>query len=318
MTFYAGGPGSGKTTWGIRLLRTLGRYNAACSVHSNDLCDDAANKLGATCRNSRVARAYRHERMLRALTGQLEYSQVVPSTMSSQYSQAQRQVIRTVTDIEDTARQENPLARADSLVSLALSIAKNNPDFDEFNALRTSARKTDEELSRLTIEANRLLAYALVQVNILVGTPVALGSIARASKLEHKDLGRWNPHIIFMDETGRMPESQFYIPMAFFKPTWVIAAGDTQQFKPMSKSMDLNGERETGFNLRSIIAKVQTEQLLGRPIDQQPDPAYDDEIKHIDEAQTIAQFEVGHETQTQTNRKENVDQDWETETDSLD
>ncbi|KAK2048637.1 hypothetical protein LZ31DRAFT_538765 [Colletotrichum somersetense] len=160
-------------------------------------------------------------------------------------------VATVIVDVADLARKKSPHARKDSLVSIALQLAKDHGGFQEFLNLRNRSYLDDAQKTRLTEEAQRLLSYALAVMDIIAGTPVALGQIVRTSKLEQRDIGKWNPKVVFIDEAGRIPESRFLIPIPFFTPTWVVATGDNRQVHPLSRSMQMHGQGKPGEKRRS-------------------------------------------------------------------
>ncbi|WYZ36657.1 hypothetical protein EsH8_II_000163 [Colletotrichum jinshuiense] len=271
LIMYSGGPGSGKTTFAIQTVAHLKKNNdtfrALWTVHSNDLCDDAANKLhmalGLSCR---VVRVYPLHRMINAVAGRLPLDsapEIDPKEWAS-LSTSAKAVAGCIRAATITSRKDHPLARRDSLVMFALEIAKAHPDFEDFRVLKAFSHRDNEKERQFTEECYRLLAYTLTQVEVIVGTPVALGQIGRAKKLAQDDVGKWTPDVTVIDEIGRMPESQFWIPLACFNTTLILAMGDTRQFKPMSSSNDARGSGEVGAKWKATFGPQRTMSILRR------------------------------------------------------
>ncbi|GJC85810.1 DNA-binding protein SMUBP-2 [Colletotrichum liriopes] len=265
---YTGGPGSGKTTFGLQIVRhiTAKKPDAhiVWTVHSNELCDDIASKLRRVIGNTaRIARVYPMRRMVQAIAGRHARDAVKPAGTTKLPQTA----AGIATAIENHTRQrarDDPTTRADSLVSRALLTAEASPGFADVIQLRAKPVLTIDEDAALTDSIYRLIAAALETVNIIVGTPVALSQLGNCSKLVSEEFGKWNSDVIVIDEAARMPEAQAWIPIAAFDTKLVIMMGDTRQFKPMSKSLDNQGQGTEGAKWRSTFGPQRTMSLLRR------------------------------------------------------
>ncbi|KAK2044179.1 hypothetical protein LZ31DRAFT_619833 [Colletotrichum somersetense] len=271
MLAYTGGPGSGKTTFGLQLVRHLTNAKPSAhviwTVHSNELCDDTASKLGQVKGNSvKVARVYPMRRMIQSLAGR--HGSMMKSTKPTAKTPALPQTAAgIVSAIDNHVRQvarDDPMSRADSLVIRALLTAEADPGFHTLMQLRGKATLTEEEWKLMTVEIHRLIASVLATVNIIVGTPVALSQLGNCSKLVTGEVKKWDADVIVIDDAARMPEAQAWIPIATFDTKLVIMMGDTRQFKPMSKSLDNQGRGADDAKWHSTFGPQRVMSLLRR------------------------------------------------------
>ncbi|KAL0941148.1 DNA helicase [Colletotrichum truncatum] len=266
MLVYSGGPGSGKTTFALSLVRCLVNdddFRAAWTVHSNELCDDACDKLHEILRGTgkKVFRVYPIKRMLVALKGKSRIHGSNPLPQNQLSSSAATAVANHVRTLGAADEKDHPLTRADSLVVCAMTLAQDDQvTFSRFTRLRERASLSKEDEKTLTDICYGLLYFALKQATVIVGTPVALGQIA----LKRSSVGKWQPTAIFADDIGRMPEAQFWIPIAFLDAKFVVATGDTRYFKPMSKSFDNHNCGQDGAKWRSTFGPQRMMSFLRR------------------------------------------------------
>ncbi|KAJ0162633.1 Nitrogen assimilation transcription factor nit-4 [Colletotrichum tanaceti] len=265
---YTGGPGSGKTTFSIRLLHhVLTRKETAravWTVHSNELSDDIATKLGQVLpAGIVVSRVYPLQRMIKAIAGRTTTT-VVPS-VTRNLSAAARNIADAISgQLAKQHLRDDSLRRSDSLVTQALRVAQANPAFVGIITLRQKPILTKQEDKMLTESIYRLLAATMAGSRVLVGTPVALGQIGNCTKLVTEEIPRWKTNIIVVDEAGRMPEAQVWIPVAAFPTDIVIMMGNTRQFRPMSKSLDNQGQGPDGAKWHSTFGPQRAMPLLRR------------------------------------------------------
>ncbi|KAK1972927.1 hypothetical protein LY78DRAFT_733352 [Colletotrichum sublineola] len=271
MLAYTGGPGSGKTTFGLQLVRHLARAKPSAhviwTVHSNELCDDIASKLGREEGDwFKVARIYPMRLMIQSLAGR--HGSMIKSTKPTTKTPALPQTAAgIVSAIDNHVRQlarDDPMIRADSLVVRALLTAQADPGFHSLIQLRGQAVITDEEWKLLTAEIHRLIASVLATVNIIIGTPVALSQLGNCSNLVTEKVKKWDADVIVIDEAARMPEAQAWIPIATFDTKLVIMMGDTRQFKPTSKSLDNQGQGADNAKWHSTFGPQRVMSLLRR------------------------------------------------------
>ncbi|KAI3540881.1 hypothetical protein CABS03_02252 [Colletotrichum abscissum] len=246
---YIGVPGSGKTTFALRVLALMvanAGSKAVWSVHSNELCNDAVRKIQASLKDPKgVVRLHTLRATIAALTGRSAQPQPQPqpSHPSSKLSAAEEVVSQAIATADRESLSQNVLEDGDSLANYALYFAQTQglETFHTLLELRDKHRLTDEEKLRANDDAMLLLNTILPVIRVLVGTPYAVSEFARATKLEHDKLGKWSPNLIVIDEAGRMPESQWWMAVAYHQPELIITMGDPKQFNPMSKSLDSHG-----------------------------------------------------------------------------
>ncbi|KAF5989844.1 hypothetical protein FBULB1_526 [Fusarium bulbicola] len=110
------------------------------------------------------------------------------------------------------------IAQADkqtwSGVIAAWNEKKKNPDAFAMNSVKNQS------------EFRKLMEHAISQVDIVVGTPVALVEFAR-----HTD---FVPQLIVVDEAARLTENPSLAPQAEWQSAFCIYIGDTQQFPPIA------------------------------------------------------------------------------------
>ncbi|KAK1585170.1 uncharacterized protein LY79DRAFT_559427 [Colletotrichum navitas] len=203
-------------------------------------------------------------RMIQSLAGR--HGSMIKSTKPTAKTPALPQTAAgIVSSIDNHVRQvarDDPMSRTDSLVSRALLTAEVDPGFHTLIQLRGKAILTEEEWKLLTVEIHRLIASVLATVNIIVGTPVALGQLGNCSKLVTEEVKKWDADVIVIDEAARMPEAQAWIPIATFDTKLVIMMGDTRQFKPMSKSLDNQGQGADDAKWHSTFGPQRVMSLL--------------------------------------------------------
>ncbi|KAK1974205.1 P-loop containing nucleoside triphosphate hydrolase protein, partial [Colletotrichum cereale] len=243
---YTGVPGSGKTAFGLQLVRHLTNEepntHVVWTVHSNELCDDIASKLGQiTGSLVSVARIYPMRRMIQALAGR-HASNITKSAKTSTLPRTAAGIATAIASHTRQRAHDDPTTRADSLVIRALEIAEVSPRFADIMQLRAKAVLTGNELSALTGSIYRLIATVLKTTNIIVGTPVALSQLGNCSQLVTNESRKWDADVIVVDEAARMPEAQAWIPIATFDTKLVVMMGDTRQFEPVSKSFENQGQ----------------------------------------------------------------------------
>ncbi|GKT61141.1 DNA helicase [Colletotrichum tofieldiae] len=270
MMVYTGGPGSGKTTFGLRMatLLAVGEDSKIIwTAHSNEICDDVASKLAAAIPSPDVviARVHTIRRMMTGIAGRYDHWDAPEGDLGQDVSMISRAVSETIQQHARRRDASSPLWRADSLVHMAIKLATESPAFADIIDYRTYSDPSDHLTKEFENSAYNLIAATLQRVDILVGTPVALGQIGGCSKFVGNDIGKWNPDAIFVDEAGRMPEAQAWIPIATFDDfKLVVLMGDTRQFRPMSKSLDNNGQGEEGHKWQSTFGPQRTMSLLRR------------------------------------------------------
>nr|XP_036581019.1 uncharacterized protein CTRU02_08984 [Colletotrichum truncatum]KAF6789192.1 hypothetical protein CTRU02_08984 [Colletotrichum truncatum] len=242
MMLYTGGPGSGKTTFAIKLLRQLTSspgFRAIWCVQSNELCDDAAEKLAANVPADHiVARVYPIKRTIAAISGRLNDVSQPTATKESLKGKCKVEctVIKHITETRKAINGINPLARRDSIAVIALTMAhKNREKFREFWALREKHNLSQGDWQELQTQSFRLLSWVLTK-----------------------------PRVVVVDEVGKMPESQFWIFPTFFAPDLILAFGDTHQLKPTSKSFDNHGKGEKETEWSSLFGHQRKMSILRR------------------------------------------------------
>ncbi|GJD04172.1 DNA helicase [Colletotrichum higginsianum] len=201
--------------------------------------------------------------MIGAIAGRSATTVVPPDTRN--LSVAARNIANAVSyQFTKQHLRDDPMHRSDSLVTQALRIAQANPAFADIITLRQKLILTKDEDKMLTESIYRLLAATMTESRVLVGTPVALGQVGNCAKLVTEEFPLWKTNIIIVDEAGRMPEAQVWIPIAAFPTDIVIMMGDTRQFRPMSKSLDNHGQGPEDAKWRSTFGPQRAMPLLRR------------------------------------------------------
>ncbi|KAI8265029.1 hypothetical protein K4K56_005220 [Colletotrichum sp. SAR 10_98] len=239
---YQGGPGSGKSTFGVKIIEAMlhqPNRKAAWGAFSNELCKDAVKKLRAVFGKKKLIAVRIHpiRPTTRALTGRSDPKKASKETLRNDLSPGETAIQGAMHNMREESDQEHPMNDNTSIVPLAMAIAESQPEeWEVFLQLRKRDDLSKDDVDGLTKEAYRLLAFTMTRVSVIVGTPVALSDFARCSKIEQDDAGPWNPDAVFIDEVGRMAEAQFYMCFGWFNPKVVMATGDVKQFSPMSMS----------------------------------------------------------------------------------
>ncbi|OHW92845.1 DNA helicase [Colletotrichum incanum] len=256
IAMFTGGPGSGKTTFAARIAAAVtgGGDKVMWTIHSNELCDDAVNSLKEQNvkkpdgKSMRVGRLPTWRNMKKALS-QVAHA-AAKRRAASKGKPTGVSTGRTVASHIDIflSRMNQGLHErairipADSVTERAVSIASADPQ--HYKAFWTSQPGTTE----WDASCAWLISVAVDDLDILVGTPFAAGQFGRRASTT---LARpvpswkpWNPTLLVVDEAGRIPEAQWWIPLSAFPDACVLTMGDTRQFKPLAMSVSEGRHRD--------------------------------------------------------------------------
>ncbi|KAK1992749.1 hypothetical protein LX36DRAFT_662121 [Colletotrichum falcatum] len=258
IAMYTGGPGSGKTTFAARVAAAVaeGGDRAMWTIHSNELCDDAVRSLKEQSvktpdgRNIRVGRLPTWATMKKALC------QVAHAAAKRREDPTRRRTGasagRTVAShigiflsrLNQGLHDRTVKILPDSVTERAIVIARANEQrFSEFWMSEPGTPEWD-------VGCAHVISVAVDDFDILVGTPFAAGQLGRkaATTLSRSapSWKAWEPTLLVVDEAGRIPEAQWWIPLSVFPDACVLTLGDTRQFKPLAMSVNEDRHRE-GF-----------------------------------------------------------------------
>ncbi|GJC97409.1 PPAR-alpha interacting complex protein 285 [Colletotrichum higginsianum] len=285
MAMYSGGPGSGKTTFAARIAAAVaeGGDKVMWTIHSNELCDDAVKSLKEQKvkkpdgSNVRVGRLPTWAKMGKAISQALHAA--AKSLAVSKGKAAGASAGHTVASHINIflSRMNQGLHERiirilpDSVTERAIAIASANQEF--FTGFCTSQPGTAEWNGTFS----RLISLAVDDFDILVGTPFAAGQFGRkaSTTLARLDLywKPWKPSLLVVDEAGRIPEAQWWIPLSVFPDACVLTMGDTRQFKPLTMSVSedthrgdfrASRTRTGGLDWRCVFGVQRTVSLLRR------------------------------------------------------
>lgn len=290
LAMYTGGPGSGKTTFAARIAAAVARggKRVVWTVHSNELCDDAVEALKEQCLRAgagvRVGRLPTLATITRALThartaerAKIQHSSSSSSSSSSAASSAASSRAGTMAQHIDLAlaraaqkeREHLAADSADSVAAAAIKMAKDQRgEFGDF-------WQNDPASAEYGQCVASIISLAADNFNVLVGTPVAFAQFAEIPAPAERAGGaapqRWKPSLVVIDEAGRMPESQWWIPVSVFPDAHVLTMGDTRQLEPMSASVN-ESSRDGGlrwrcaFGLQRKLSVLKRAEMCGRTL----------------------------------------------------
>ncbi|KAJ0158315.1 Helicase sen1 [Colletotrichum tanaceti] len=285
IAMYTGGPGSGKTTFAARIAAAVaeGGDKVMWTIHSNELCDDAVKSLKEQKVEKpdgtkiRVGRLPTWARMKKAISQAAHTA--AKSLAASKGKMTDASAGRTVAShiniflshMNRGLHERTIRVLPDSVTERAIAIARDNEEF--FMGFCTSQPGSAEWNGTFS----RLISLAVDDFDILVGTPFAAGQLGRkaSADLARPDLywKPWEPSLLVVDEAGRIPEAQWWIPLSVFPNACVLTMGDTRQFKPLAMSVsedthrgDFRNSRTRtgGLSWRCVFGVQRTVSLLGR------------------------------------------------------
>ncbi|TDZ35967.1 DNA polymerase alpha-associated DNA helicase A [Colletotrichum spinosum] len=239
IALYTGGPGSGKSTIAGRIALAAvqsSRHNKVLWViHSNELCDDAVQTLKHGCS------AHKNVRV-----GRLPTMRVMEDTLLKACSKTNEPPTRFAD--RRSVTEQKAAYNPDSITAIAIQMAKDH------SAEHSAFWNPDVEYLNWKAACRDLLGGALGRFDILVGTPFAVGQLGGCDLPSLIDSPRpickdWKPTLIIVEEAGRIPEVQWWIPVSAFPDALVLSMGDTRQFKPLSLSVQADKDREHSRNL---------------------------------------------------------------------
>ncbi|OLN96684.1 Regulator of nonsense transcripts 1-like protein 2, partial [Colletotrichum chlorophyti] len=211
IAMFTGGPGSGKSTFAARIAVAVaqGRDKVIWTVHSNDLCNDAIHSLKQQSGNT-VPKA--------------------SHTISNHMDNFLSRMGQGLNDKTTTA-----ISR-DSVTYMAIAFAERHVDaLPGFRNSPPSGGEWDKE-------CRYIISKVIGRFDILVGTPFAVGQLGGKVSgdlaQEQVTWTPWKPSLVIIDEAGRIPEPQWWIPVSVFPDSHILTMGDTRQLKPMSLSVN--------------------------------------------------------------------------------
>ncbi|KAK2018411.1 hypothetical protein LZ32DRAFT_625179 [Colletotrichum eremochloae] len=282
---YTGGPGSGKTTFAARIAAAVveGGGKAIWTIHSNELCDDAVRSLKEQKvkrpdgRNMRIGRLPTWGTIKKALC-QVAHA-AAKDRETSKSKQTGDSAGRTVAShigvflsrMNQGLHDRTIKILPDSVTERAIVIARANKEsFPVFWASPPGSPEWDASCACI-------ISTAVDDFDILVGTPFAAGQLGRraATTLARSSLSwkPWKPALLVVDEAGRIPEAQWWIPLSAFPDACVLTLGDTRQFKPLAMSVNEDRHRENSkirrhltdvLDWRCVFGVQRTVSLLSR------------------------------------------------------
>ncbi|KAK2025187.1 hypothetical protein LX32DRAFT_597285 [Colletotrichum zoysiae] len=256
IAMYTGGPGSGKTTFAARIAAavTEGGEKAMWTIHSNELCDDAVRSLKEqkvktpSGRDMRVGRLPTWTTIKKALCQVAHASAKHREAHSSKRTGASTG--RTVAShigiflsrLSQGLHDRTIKILPDSVTERAIAIARADKSrFANFWMSEIGGPEWEAD-------CKHIISMAVDDFDILVGTPFAAGQLGRrvAGTLARSDPSwkPWAPSILVVDEAGRIPEAQWWIPVSIFPDACVLTMGDTRQFRPLAMSVNEDRHRE--------------------------------------------------------------------------
>ncbi|KAK1985432.1 P-loop containing nucleoside triphosphate hydrolase protein [Colletotrichum cereale] len=268
IAMYTGGPGSGKTTFAARIAAAVaeGGDKVMWTIHSNELCDDAVKSLKEQNVKTPSGRRMRVGRLPTWGTMKKALSQVADAAAKRRaVSKGKRIDVlagRTVAShigiflsrMNQGLHERKIKILPDSVTERAIEIARaNEPRFTKFWMSEPVTPERDAAFAYL-------ISVAIDDFDILVGTPFAAGQLGRkaATTLARPTSSwkPWEPALLVVDEAGRIPEAQWWIPLSVFPDACVLTMGDTRQFRPLAMSVSEDRFREnfkTGRYLTDVL-----------------------------------------------------------------
>ncbi|KAK2772941.1 ppar-alpha interacting complex protein 285 [Colletotrichum kahawae] len=248
IAMYTGGPGSGKTTFAALIAAAVtkgpSRERVVWTVHSNELCDDALRFLKEKCgKDVRVGRLPYYRSMVDALSDHRlarDDNTITSTTCTGDH--VSNHINSFLSHASDTKGDLDMIRSPDSVASMAIKIATQHPDkFPDF--WREMLGNVDWSKA-----CRQIIVTAIDSYDVLVGTPFAMGQLKETAKvvLPKRQSVEWKPALAIIDEAGRIPESQWWIPLVSFPDALVLTMGDTAQFKPLSISTSTVFEHARG------------------------------------------------------------------------
>ncbi|KAF6837440.1 ppar-alpha interacting complex protein 285 [Colletotrichum plurivorum] len=265
IAMFTGGPGSGKSTFAAIIAAAVATHSrhgrrdrVVWIVFSNDLCDDAVRRIQEQCGSkARVGRLPTWSNLVDSLAD-LRMSK----TNSTTAAKVQR-VARHVGCVFGGKRGDESADPKSSVTASAIDIAKHDTFFWEHKIGSTHWRDT----------CRAIISLAMDQFHVLVATPFAVGQLGNHVNPELQSSGPnacppWTPSMAIIDEAGRIPEAQWWIPLAAFPDAIVLTMGDTKQFKPLSVSfnaiIDQGHDRGPEPKWNCVFGKQRTLSILRR------------------------------------------------------
>ncbi|KAF4905566.1 Regulator of nonsense transcripts 1 [Colletotrichum fructicola] len=248
IAMYTGGPGSGKTTFAALIAAAVtkgpSRERVVWTVHSNELCDDAVRFLKEKCgKDVRVGRLPYYRSMVDAL-GDHRLARDGNTVTSTTHwgNDVSNHINSFLSHASDTKGDLDMIRSPDSVAAKAINLATQHPDkFPDF--WREMPGNVDWQKA-----CRQIIVTAIDSFDVLVGTPFAMGQLKDTAQvvLPKRQAVEWKPALAIIDEAGRIPESQWWIPLVSFPDALVLTMGDTAQFKPLSISTNTAFEHARG------------------------------------------------------------------------
>ncbi|KAK1574316.1 P-loop containing nucleoside triphosphate hydrolase protein [Colletotrichum navitas] len=285
IAMYTGGPGSGKTTFAARIVAAVaeGGDKAMWTIHSNELCDDAVRSLKEQNVKKPDGKSIRIGRLPTWMTMKKALCQVAHTAAKHRQASTRKRTGpsagRTVAShigiflsrLNQGLLDHTIKILPDSVTERAIAIARaNEPHFAKFWMSEPGTPEWEAGCAHI-------ISLAVDDFDILVGTPFAAGQLGRraATALARSTPSwkPWEPALLVIDEAGRIPEAQWWIPLSVFPDACVLTMGDTRQFKPLAMSVNEDRHRENFktsrhltdvLNWRCVFGVQRTVSLLHR------------------------------------------------------